>query len=175
MVVKGIFWRHTFKKKKNKKNKKNNNRNLESSQKRSLSFLKYFKFSKVCIISKQSFAEMLIYIVRWLWGVNKSILVLRSRFSLFRLTPSYLLSQSFPYFFTASCPLLPVLRSDLITIWTVDKIKDRGVCRKCLLRYHVRKIEKVFPEKLIKKIFRKKQARKKKSNQINFKTYIRSS
>lgn len=91
-------------------------------------------------------------------------------------THSFLFIKSgLPIFFHCVLPTFTVLRSDLITIWTVDKIKDRGVCRKCLLRYHVRKIEIVFPEKLIKKILRKKQARKKKSNQINFKTYIRSS
>ena len=87
---------------------------------------------------------------------------------IFWLWPTSLTSQSFPrfrlvlpIFFTASFLLLPVLRSDLIAMYTVDKIKDGSVCRKHLLHYHAQKIEIVWPGKLIKIILRGKQERKK--------------
>ena len=67
-----------------------------------------------------------------------------------------------PFFFTASFLLLPVLRSDLIGMCTVNKIKNGGVCRKRLLHFHERRrIEIVLLEKLVKKLLRDKQVREK--------------
>ena len=84
-----------------------------------------------------------------------------------------ILTQSFthidsvlPTFFAASFPLLPALRSNLMAMCTVDKVKDGGVCRKRLLHYCERKIEIVLPEKLIKKTLTDKREREK--NKIKF-------
>ena len=58
------------------------------------------------------------------------------------------LTQSFPFtesvipiFSTASFPLQSALHSDLITMCTVHKINDGGMCRRCLLQYLEQKIE----------------------------------
>ena len=45
---------------------------------------------------------------------------------------SFFESYILPIFFTVSFWILPVLCSDLIAMYTVDKIKDVGVCRKRL-------------------------------------------
>ena len=66
--------------------------------------------------------------------VNASyFLTLTYHISMMSVSPSHALGQSFPFFFTAYFLLFPVLRFDLITMCTVDKIKDEGVCRKRLL------------------------------------------
>ena len=79
-----------------------------------------------------------------------------------------ILTQSFPFiesahpiFSTASFPLLPALRSDLIPMCTVDKINYGGVSRKRLLHYLERKIQIVLPDNLIKKILRDKKKERK--------------
>ena len=66
--------------------------------------------------------------------------------SLFWLSPSHSLSPSFPFFFTASFPLFPALRFDLIAMYTVDKINDGGMCRKRLPHYLEWKIESLARE-----------------------------
>ena len=68
----------------------------------------------------------------------------------FWVSSSYFLSQTLPFFwvrpshfsksvlltfFTVSFRILPIVCSDLITMCTVDKIKDVGVCRKRLHCY----------------------------------------
>ena len=68
------------------------------------------------------------------------------RHFLFWLSPSHSQSPSFPIFFTASFPLFPALRSDLIAIYTVDKISDGGVCRKRLPHHLERKNESLARE-----------------------------
>ena len=79
-------------------------------------------------------------------GLTQSFSFFLSRiFSL--LTQSITFTESvLPIFFTASFPLFPALRFDLIAMYTVDKINDGGMCRKRLPHYLEWKIESLARE-----------------------------
>ena len=76
---------------------------------------------------------LLIFLVRPSQFFGLVLLIFRVRPCLFfGVRPSHLSKSVLPIFFSVSFRILPILCSDLITMCTVDKIKDVGVCRKLL-------------------------------------------
>ena len=80
--------------------------------------------------------------------------------TLFCLSPSHLLSPSFPFYFPVPFLYFFAQRSDLVAMCTVEKINDGCVCRKRLWNAWRGKL-KALPKKLINKTLRDKKKERK--------------